>query len=156
MFSTPKRSTVSTIAKSPPLRNLRKSKAEATVKKLNVEKAIANISLTPTTDDSLHETKTKETTIIDLVDTSDEPQPHTPLSINPNCSTFGQDIVILSSDSQESSNSFHTASIHSVSTRTVQLKDPEPMDWTPPTQEPERDADTRIPETDNTSEDPQN
>ena len=156
MLSTPKRSTVSTIAKSPPLRNPRKSKAEATVKKLKVEKAIANISLTPTTDDSLHETKTKGTTIIDLVDTSDEPQPHTPLSINLNCSSFGQDIVILSSDSQESSNSFHTASIHSVPTRTVQPKDPEPMDWTPPNQEPERDADTRTPEKDNTSEDPQN
>ena len=146
---------MSTIAKSPPLRNPRKSKAEALVKKFKVEKAIANKSLTPTTDDSLHETKTKETTIIDLVDTSDEPQPHTPLSINPNCSTFGQDIVILSSDSKESSNSFHAASIHSVPTRTVQPKDPEPMDWTPPTQELERDADTCTPEKDNTSEDPQ-
>ena len=48
---TPKRSTVSTIAKSPPMQNIRKSKAEATVKKLNVEKAIANISLSPSTDD---------------------------------------------------------------------------------------------------------
>ena len=42
---TPERCTVSTIAKSPPMRNIRKSKAEATVKKLNVEKTIANISL---------------------------------------------------------------------------------------------------------------
>ena len=147
---------MSTIAKSPPLRNPRKSKAEATVKKLKIEKVIANISLTPTTDDSLHENKTKETTIIDLVDTSDGPQSHTPLSINPNCSTFGQNIVILSSDSQESSNSFHTASIHSVPIGTVQPKDPEPMHWTPTTQEPERDADTRTPEKDNTSEDPKN
>ena len=38
MLSNPKRSTVATIEKSPPLRNIRKSKAEATVKKLNVEK----------------------------------------------------------------------------------------------------------------------
>ena len=57
MLSTPKRSTVATIAKSPPLRNIRKSKAEVTVKKLNVEKTIANISLSPTTDDSTHESK---------------------------------------------------------------------------------------------------
>ena len=156
MLSTPKRSTVFTIAKSHPLRNPRKSQAEATVKKLKVEKAIANISLTPTTDDSQHETKNKETTIIDLVDTSNEPQPYTPLSINPNCSTFGQDIVILSSDSQESNNSFHTASINPVPTRNLQPKEPEPTDLTPPTQEPERDADMHTPERDNISEDPQN
>ena len=52
---TPKRSTVLTIARSPPMRNIRKSKAKATVKELNVEKAIANISLSPTTDDSTQE-----------------------------------------------------------------------------------------------------
>ena len=99
---TPKRSTVSTIAKSPPMRNIRKSKAEATVKKLNVEKAIANISLSPSTDDSTQDLRHKNTTIIDLLDTSEDSPPQDALSINPNCTTFGQDIVILSSDSQDS------------------------------------------------------
>ena len=47
------------------------------------------------------------------------------LSINPNCTTFGQDIVILSSDSQDS---FHTASVNSATTRNAQHS--EPMDWT--------------------------
>ena len=82
MLPSPKRSTVATIAKSPPLRNIRKSKAEAPVKKLNVEKAIANISLSPTTDDSTHESKNKDTTFVDLVDTLDDPPPNTPLSSN--------------------------------------------------------------------------
>ena len=146
LISTPKKSTVSTIAKSPPLRNIRKSKAEATVKKLNIEKTIANLTSTPPTDDSLHQTNTKETTIIDLIDASDEPQQSTPLSTNPNCSSFGQDIIILSSDSQESSNFFHTASVHSIPTRTLQPKNSTPMDWSPTPQGPERephDCDTK-------------
>ena len=140
MLSTPKRSTVATIAKSPPLRNIRKSKAEATVKKLNVEKAIANISLSPTTDDSTHESKNKDTAFVDLVDTSNDHPPSFSLSINPNCSSFGQDIIILSSDSQESSISFHTASVNSIPTRNEQPKRPKPMDWSPGPQEPERDT----------------
>ena len=135
---TPKRSTVSTIARSPPLRNIRKSKAEATVKKLNVEKAIANISLSPTTDDSTQEPKREDTTIIDLLDTSDDTPPQVALSINPNCITFGQDIIILSSDSQDS---FHTASVNSAPTQNAQP--PEPMDWTPDQLEPERDTNTQ-------------
>ena len=143
MISTPRKSTVSTIASSHPLRNIRKSKAEATVKKLNVKKAIANLKSTPPTDDSLHQTNTKETTIIDLIDTSDEPQQSTPLSIKPNCSSFGQDIIILSSDSQESSNSFHTASLHSVRTRTLQPKNSTPMDWSPTPQGSEREPHDR-------------
>ena len=156
MLSTPKRSTVTTIAKSPPLRNIRKSKAEATFKKLNVEKAIANISITPTTDDSTHEPKNKDTTFVDLVDTSDDPPPNTPLSINPNCSNFGQDIIILSSDSQESSNSFHTASVNSVPTRNTHTKQPEPMDWTPGPQDPERDPVSHNAEKDSTDKNDEN
>ena len=120
------------------MRNIRKSKAEATVKKLNVEKAIANISLSPTTDDSTQELKRKDTTIIDLLDTSDDTPPQVALSINPNCTTFGQDIIILSSDSQDS---FHTASVNSAPTRNAQLS--EPMDWTPDPLEPERDTNTQ-------------
>ena len=135
---TPKRSTVSTIARSPPTRNIRKSKAEATVKKLNVEKAIANISLSPSTDDSTQELKRKDTTIIDLLDTSEDSPPQVTLSINPNCTTFGQDIVILSSDSQDS---FHTASVNSAPTRNAQHS--EPMDWTPDPLKPERDTNTQ-------------
>ena len=135
---TPKRSTVSTIARSPPMRNIRKSKAEATVKRLNVEKSIANISLSPTTDDSTQELKRKDTTIIDLLDTSDDSPPQVALSINPNCTTFGQDIIILSSDSQDS---FHTASVNSAPTRKAQPS--EPMDWTPDPLEPERDTNTQ-------------
>ena len=126
MITTPSRSTVSTIA---PLRNIRKSQAEATVKKLNVEQTIANIP---------QSTATKETTIIDLVDTSDEPQPTPTLTVNPNSSSFGQDIVILSSDSQESIPSFHIASIHSVPTRTFDPPKPTPMDCSPPIPNPER------------------
>ena len=156
MLSTPKRSTVATIAKSHPLRNIRKSKAEATVKKLNVEKAIANISLSPTTDGSTHESKNKDTTFVDLVDTSYDPSPNTPLSINPNCSTFGQDIIILSSDSQESSHSFHTASVNSIPTRNAQPKRPEPMDWTPGPQEPEPDIDSHHAEKDGTDKNADN
>ena len=122
MQGTPNRSMVTTIAKSPPLRDPRKFQAEPTLKKLRLEKALSNITLTPSTDESHGTNMEKETTIIDLVDTSEEPQ--TPLSINPNCSTFGQDIVILSSDSQESNNSFHTASINSVPTRNMQPDKP--------------------------------
>ena len=139
MISTPTRSTDSTIAKSPPLRNINKIKAEATVKKLHVEKTTANLASTLPIDDSPQQTNTKDTTIIDLADTSDEPQQSTTLSINPNCSSFGQDIVILSSDSQDSSPSFHTASVHSVSTRTLLQKNPTPMDWSSTPQDPERE-----------------
>ena len=144
---TPKRSTVSTIAKSPPMRNIRKSKAEATVKKLNVEKTIANISLSPSTDDTTQELKRKDTTIIDLLDTSEDSPPQVALSINPNCTTFGQDIVILSSDSQDS---FHTASVNSAPTRNAQLS--EPMDWTPDPLEPERETNTQNATTNGTNE----
>ena len=124
---TPKRSTVSTIAKSPPLRNIRKSKAEPTIKKLNVEKAIANISLSPlsATEDSTQDPKDKNITIIDLIDTSEDSPPQAALNINPNYTTFGQDIVILSSDSQDS---FHTASVNSAPTRNTHH--PDSMDWT--------------------------
>ena len=144
---TPKRSTVSTIAKSPPMRNIRKSKAEATVKKLNVEKAIANISLSPSTDDSTQDLRRKNTTIIDLLDTSEDSPPQAALSINPNCTTFGQDIVILSSDSQDS---FHTASVNSAPTRNAQHS--EPMDWTPDALDPERDTNTQNATTNGTNE----
>ena len=105
------------------MRNIRKSKAEATVKKLNVEKAITNISLSPTTDDSTQELKRKDTTVIDLLDISDDTPPQVALSINPNCTTIGQDIIILSSDSQDS---FHTASVNSAPTRNAQPPNP----WT--------------------------
>ena len=120
---TPKRSNVSAIAKSNPMRNIRKSKAEAKVKKLNVEKAIANISLSPSADDSTQDLKHKNTTVIDLLDTSEDSPPQDALSINPNGTIFGQDIVILSSDSQDS---FHTASVNSAPTRNAQHS--EPMD----------------------------
>ena len=144
---TPKRSTVSTIAKSPPMRNIRKSKAEATVKKLNVEKAIANISLSPSTDDSTQDPKDKNTTVIDLVDTSEDSPPQVALNINPNCTTFGQDIVILSSDSQDS---FHTTSINSAPTRNAQHSDS--MDWTPDVPDPEWDINTQNITTKDTNE----
>ena len=146
---TPKRSTVSTIAKSPPMRNIRKSKAEATVKKLNVEKAIANISLSPLspTDDSTQDPKDKNTTVIDLVDTSEDSPPQVALNINPNCTTFGQDIVILSSDSQDS---FHTASVNSAPTRNTQHSDS--MDWTPDVPDPEWDINTQKITTKDTNE----
>ena len=144
---TPKRSTVSTIARSPPMRNIRKSKAEATVKKLNVEKAIANISLSPSTDDSTQDPKDKNTTVIDLVDTSEDSPPQVALNINPNCTTFGQDIVILSSDSQDS---FHTASVNSAPTRNAQHSDS--MDWTPDVPDPERDINTQNITTKDTNE----
>ena len=134
---TPKRSTVSTIARSPPTRKIHKSKAEATVKKLNVERAIANISLSPTPDDSTQGMKRKDTTIIELLDTSDDTPPQVALSINLYCATFGQDIIILSSDSQDS---FHTAYVNSAPTRNAQPS--EPMDWTPDPLEPERDTNT--------------
>ena len=52
MISTPTRSTVSTIAKSPPLRNVRKTKAYATVKNLHVEDTTANLASTLPIDDS--------------------------------------------------------------------------------------------------------
>ena len=133
MMTTTSRSTVSTIAKPPPLHNIRKTHAEATVKKLIVEQAIANIPQSPATN-------YYETTIIDLVDTSDEPQPSPALTVNPNCSCFGQGIIILSSDSQDSSPSFHTASIHSVPTQTFDTPKPTPMDCSPPIQNPERDT----------------
>ena len=137
---TPERSTVTTIAKSPPLRNARKTQASATVKKLNVEKAIANITLSPTTDDTNQEQTHKNTTIIDLADTSDDIPPQVALSIKPNSSTFGQDIVIPSSDSQDSNLSFHTASVNSAPTGHARPKSHEPMDWTPDAREPERDT----------------
>ena len=146
---TPKRSTMSTIAKSPPMRNIRKSKAEATVKKLNVEKAIANISLSPIspTDDSTQDPKDKNTTVIDLVDTSEDSPPQVALNINPNYTTFGQDIVILSSDSQDS---FHTASVNSAPTRNAQHSDS--MDWTPDVPDPEWDINTQNITTKDTNE----
>ena len=143
----PKRSTVSTIAKSLPMRNIRKSKAEATVKKLNVEKTIANISLSPSTDGSTQDLRHKNTTVIDLLDTSEDSPPQDALSINPNCTTFGQDIVILSSDSQDS---FHTASVNSAPTQNAQHS--EPMDWTPDLLESERDINTQNATTSGTNE----
>ena len=139
MGSPPTRSKVSTTAKSPPLRNIRKTKAEATVKKINVENTIANFWPTSPIADSSRQPATKETTIVDLVDTSDEPQPSPTISINPNCSSFGQDIIILSSDSQDSSPSFHTASVHSAPTQTFELKKHTPMDCSSPPQDPERE-----------------
>ena len=139
MISIPTRNIVSTIAKSPPLRNIRKTKAKATVKKLHVENTTANLASTLPIDDSPQQTNTKDTTILDLADTSDEPQQSTTLSINPNCSSFEHDIVIFSSDSQDSSPSFHTASVHSVPTRTLVPKNPTPMDWSPTPQDPERE-----------------
>ena len=122
MVSSPTRSTVSTIAKSPLLRNIRKTKAEATAKKLNVENTIANFWPTSPIADSSQQPATKKTTIVDLVDTSDEPQQSPTISINPNCFYFGQNIIILSSNSQDSSSSFHTASVHSAPTRTFNSK----------------------------------
>ena len=130
MISTPSRSTVSTIAKSPPLRNTHKTHAEATVKKLIIEKTVAKITLLPATQD---------TTIVDLVDTSDEPQPSPTLTVNPSCSSFGQDIIILSSDLQDSCSSFYTASVNSVPTRTLDHPNQTPMDFSPPPLDPERD-----------------
>ena len=60
MVSTPTRSTVSTIAKSLPLRNILKTKAEATVKKLNVENTIANFWPTSPIADSPQQPATKK------------------------------------------------------------------------------------------------
>ena len=139
MISTPTRSTVSTIIKSPSLLNFRKTIAEATVKKLHVKNTTANLASTLNIDDSPQQTNTKYTTIIDLADTSDEPQQSTTPGINPNCSSLGQDIVILSSDSQDSSPSFHTASVHSVPTPTLLPKNPTPKDWSPTPQDPEQE-----------------
>ena len=139
MTSTSTRSTVSAIAKSPPLRIIRKTTAEATVRKPHVENTTANLASTLPIDDSPQQTNTKDTTIIDLADTLDEPRQSTTLSINRNCSSFGQDIVILSSDSQDSSPSFHTASVHSLPTRTLLPKPPTPMDWSPTPKDPERE-----------------
>ena len=122
MVSTPTRSTVATIANSPPLRNIRRPKAEATVKKLNVENTFANFWPTFPLADSSQQPATKKTTMVDLIDTSDEPQQSPTISINPNWSSLGQDIIILSSDSQDSSPSFHTASAHSAPTQTFDSK----------------------------------
>ena len=55
--------------------------------------------------------------MIDLVDTSDDIQQQPQLTVDQNCTSFGQAIVILSSDSQESNPSFHTVSVHSFPTR---------------------------------------
>ena len=89
----------------------------------------------------------KDITIIDLLDTSEDSPPQVALSINPNCTTFGQDIVILSSDSQDS---FHNASVNSSPTRNAQHS--EPMDWTPGPLEPERDTNTQNATTNGTNE----
>ena len=140
MVSTPTRSTVSTIAKSHPLRNIRKTKAEARMKQLNVENTIANFWPTSLIADSPQQRATKETTIIDLADKLDEPQQSPTISINPNCSSFGQDNIILSSDSQDSSPSFHTASVQSKPTRTFDSKKHTPMYCSSPTQDPVRES----------------
>ena len=135
MVSTPtrSRSSISIIANSHPLRNIRKTKAEATPKKLNVEHSIANFAPTCPIANSPQQPATKETTIVDLVETSDEPQQ------DPTHSTFEQDIIFLSSDSQGSIPSFHTASVHSVPTRTFDLKKHIPMNCSSPPQDPERE-----------------
>ena len=101
-------SPVPVIAKSSLLRNIRKSNGEATIKKLRFEKTLSQLPTSPTNN---------ETTVIDLTETSDETPASFQLLEDNNWSSFGQSIVILSSDSQESNPSFHTASIHSFPTR---------------------------------------
>ena len=136
MSPTPSKSTSSTKAKSPPLRTICKTQAEATVKKLHVEQTVANLPPSPAT---------KETTIIDLVETSDDTQSQPILTVDSNGSSFGQAIRILSSDSQDSNPSFHKASVQSFPTRELNASQPSPMDCSPQVAEPEPDTSEHSP-----------
>ena len=123
MSTTTTKRTVSEIAKLPPLRNIRKTSAEATVKKFHIENTLAQLHSPP----AVH-----ETTVIDLVDTSDDIQQQPQLTVDPNCGSFGQAIVILSSDSQESNTSCRTASIHSFPSWDNTPAQMSPMNLSPP------------------------
>ena len=153
MSTTPVISTVSEIAKSPPLRNIRKTIAEATVINLHIGKTLAHLPPSP----AAH-----ETTMIDLVDTSGDIQQQPQLTVDQNCTSFGQAIVILSSDSQESHPSFHTVSVHSFPTRknnstqmsqiecstSISSNNPDTSDLSPgdhKTQDPSQDSDSCFP-----------
>ena len=72
-----------------------------------------------------------ETTVIYLVDTSDDTQQQPQLTVDPNCIFFGQAIFILSSDLQESRPSFHKASVHSSPNREDISAQISPMDCSP-------------------------
>ena len=128
MLTTPTKSTVSAIAKSPPLRKIRNKQAEATVKKLHVEQTVTNLPPSPAT---------KETTKINQVDTSDDTQTHLLLTFDPICSYFGQAIVMLSPDSQDSNPSFHMVLVHSFPTRDVNASQPSHISCSRPVTKPE-------------------
>ena len=98
------------------------SNAQATSKKLRTENTLSQLPRLPANN---------ETTVIDLVDTSDETPPRPKLSVNPNLSPFGQSIVFLSSDTQESNPSIHTASIQLFPTQEINSDPESPMECTP-------------------------
>ena len=91
--------TIITISKSPSSPNPRKRSADHTVRKLHVENMLSNLPITPTND---------EPEIVDLIESSDNPT-RPEISIQPPSTDFGQSCIILSSDSQDSVMSFHTA-----------------------------------------------
>ena len=91
--------TIITISKSPNSPNPRKRSADHTVRKLHVENMLTNLPITPTND---------EPEIVDLIESSDNPT-RPEISIQPPSTDFGQSCIILSSDSQDSVMSFHTA-----------------------------------------------
>ena len=91
--------TIITISKSPSSPNPRKRSADHTVRKLHVENMLSNLPKPPTND---------ETEIVDLIESSDNPT-RPEISIQPPSTDFGQSCIILSSDSQDSVMSFHTA-----------------------------------------------
>ena len=88
-----------TISRSPNSPNPRKRSADHTVRKLHVENMLTNLPITPTND---------EPEIVDLIESSDNPT-RPEISIQPPSTDFGQSCIILSSDSQDSVMSFHTA-----------------------------------------------
>ena len=91
--------TIITISKSPNSRNPRKRSADHTVRKLHMENMLSSHPITPTN---------TEPEIVDLIEYSDNPT-RPEISILPPSTDFGQSCIILSSDSQESITSFHTA-----------------------------------------------
>ena len=91
--------TIITISKSPTSPNPRKRSSDHTVRKLHVEIMLSNLPITPIND---------EPEIVDLIESSDNPT-RPEISIQPPSTDFGQSCIILSSDSQDSVMSFHTA-----------------------------------------------
>ena len=96
-------SIVNTIAQSPTHPNPRKKSADPTVRKLHLESKLTSLPLSPTQ---------TEPEVVDQFDTTDSTQKEMTqpdISIFPSTSGFGHSYVVLSSDSQESINLFHTA-----------------------------------------------